>query len=98
MTEYFYDATELAKTRRNNVTTEQFYVTIELARLGGISIATKLSMIESFATHERAGRTKAGTHDSVALCCVAIEEAMHARQTRPGAYDRPWARTIEVHA
>ena len=80
--EYFYVTTELAKTRRN-------YVTIELARVGRISIATKLAMIESFATHERDGRTKVGAHNSVALCCVATEVAMRARQTRIGAYDRP---------
>ena len=27
-------------------------------------------------------------HDSVALCCVTIEKAMRAQQTKPGAYDK----------
>ena len=64
---------------------EDFYVTTDLAT------------IESSVAHERAERLKAGAHDSVALCCVAIEEAMSARKTRPGSQDRPWACTTEVH-
>ena len=39
---------------------------------------TELAMKESFATHDRVGRTKVGAHDSVAPCCVATEEAMRA--------------------
>ena len=94
--ERFSVATELAKARRNYVTTEQFYVAIELARVGRISISTKdfyvmieLAMTESFAAHDRVGRAKAGAHDSVAPCCVATEEAMRARQTRLGVRDIP---------
>ena len=37
-------------------------------------------MTESFAAHDRAGRVKAGAHDSVTLCCVATKEAMCVRQ------------------
>ena len=66
--------------------TEDFYVSIELATT------------ESFAAHSRAGRAKVGAHDSVASCCVMKKEAMCARQTRPGAHDRPWARTTEARA
>ena len=65
--------------------TKQFYVAIELARVGRISIAiedfyvaTELATIESSIAHDRA-REKAGVHDSVALCCVAIKEAMCAQ-------------------
>ena len=36
----------------------------------------------SSTAHDRAGRAKVGAHDSVASCCVAIEEA--------------WVRTIGV--
>ena len=75
---------------------EQFYVAIDLARGGRISIAIQdfyvaieLATTESFAAHDRVGCAKTGGNDSVALCCVAIEEAMHARQTRPGGRDRP---------
>ena len=38
-------------------------------------------------------------HDSVALCCIAIEKGMRAGQTRPSTHarDRPGrARTTEV--
>ena len=96
MTDYFYVVTELAKARRNYVATEQFYVVIELARVGRISImtedfyvATELATIESPAAQDRVGCAKAGVHDSVVSCCVAIEEAMSARQTRPGVRNRP---------
>ena len=85
-TEYFYVAIELAKARRNYVATEQFYVAIELARVGRISIAiedfyvtTELATIESSIAHDRAGREKAGAHDSVVPCCVTTKEAMRAR-------------------
>ena len=40
------------------------------------------------APHDRARLAKAGAHDSVAPCCVAIEEAMRARQTMPVGYDK----------
>ena len=79
MIEYFYVATELAKARRN-------YVAIELARVGRFSIVTEdfyvvieLATTESFAAHDKAGRAKVGTHDSVASCCVMIEEAIRSR-------------------
>ena len=75
MTECYYVATELAKSRRNYV-------------------ATELAPKKSSVAHNRVGRTKAGAHDIMALCCVAIEEAMCVRQTRPGAHDKPWAHTI----
>ena len=54
----FYVAKELARVRRISIPLEDFYVVIELA-------TTKSS-----AAHYRAGRTKAGAHDSVALCYV----------------------------
>ena len=54
---------KLARVRRISVTTKDFYVVTELA------------MTVSSAAHDRVGRAKAGSHDSVALCCVAIEEA-----------------------
>ena len=67
----------------------KFYVAIELASVGRISIAMEdfyvlieLATIESSAAHDRAGRAKAGMHDSVVLCCVTKEEAMPVRQTR----------------
>ena len=89
MTEYFFVAIVLAKERRNYVAINQFYVLIELARVGRIYVAiedfyvaTELAMIESSATHDRAGRAKAGTCDSVVLCCVVTEEAMSG--DRPG--------------
>ena len=76
--------------------TEQFYVVIELARVGRISVmiedfyvATKLATTESSAAHDKAGCEKAGAHDSVAPCCVATEEAMCARQTRLSVRNRP---------
>ena len=53
-------------------------------------------MTESFVAHDRAGRAKAGVHDNVAPCCVATEEAMCARQTKPSAHDRPWVCPTEV--
>ena len=68
---------------------KQFYVAIELAKVGRISIATELATIESSAAHDRARHEKTGAYDSVAPCCVTIEEAMHARQTRPDARDIP---------
>ena len=69
-TEYFYVATKLAKARRNYVMTKQFYVAIKLARVGRISVTTELATIESSATHNRVGRAKVGTHDSVVPCRV----------------------------
>ena len=52
--------------------TEQFYVAIELARVGRISIATEdfyvtieLDTTESSTAHDRAGRAKASVHDRV---------------------------------
>ena len=81
--------TELAKSRRNYVTIEQFYVAIELARVWRIYVGTEdfydlieLATTESSIAHDRARR------------CVAIKEAMLARQTRSGAHDRD-ACTIE---
>ena len=90
-TEQFYVATELAKARRNYVAIEQFYAAIELAKVGRISILIKgfYVMTESSATHDKAGRAKAGAHDSVAPCCVATKEAMCAQQTRLGTRDGP---------
>ena len=35
--------------------------------------------------------------DSVALCCIATEKAMHARQTRLGAHDKAGAPRLGVH-
>ena len=94
----FYVGIELAKARRNYVAIEQFYVATELAKVGRIYVVTKdfyvateLATTESSATHDKAGRAKASTHDSVTPCCVPTEEAMCARQTRLGAHDRPWA-------
>ena len=80
----FYVTIEFASVGRISITTEDFYVVIELAT------------IESSTAHDRARRAKAGVHDSVALCCVTKEEAMPARQTRRGAHDRPSAHTTEV--
>ena len=51
--------------------TKQFYVTIELASIGRIFVATELAMTGSSVAHDRAGRVK----------------AMLARQTMPGVYD-----------
>ena len=66
----------------------QFYVAIELARVGRISIAiqdfyvaTKLATIESFAAHDRVGHVKASVHDRV-WCHVV------SRHRRPCAHDR----------
>ena len=50
-----------------SVAFEYFYVKIALA------------MTESSASQDRAGRTKAGTHDSVALYCVVTEEAIRVQ-------------------
>ena len=76
---------ELAKARRNYVTIEKFYVVIDLVRVGRISIVTKdfyvvteLATTKSSVAHDKARRAKASVHDSVALCCVVIEVAMHA--------------------
>ena len=95
----------MAKSRRNYVTIEQFYVAIELARVGRISVliedfyaAIELATTESSTAHDRVGRGKVGAHDSVTPCCVATEEAMSEQQTRPGAHDRPWVCTIEVRS
>ena len=55
-------------------------------------------MTKSSATHNKAGRAKVGAHDSVASCCVMVEEAMRSRQTRLGTRDRPWARKTEMRA
>ena len=55
--------------------TEDFYVT------------TKLATIESSVPRDRAGCAKVGVHDSVVLCCVAIEEAKLALQAL-GSHDR----------
>ena len=102
---YFYVATELAKARRNYVATKKFYVAIELARVRRISISTEdfyvaieLATIKSSASYDRVGHAMVGVHDSVALCCVAIEEPMHTRQTRLGMHDMPWVRMTEVRA
>ena len=85
--------------------TRQFYVVVELARVGRISVVTEdfyvtteLATTKSSAAHDKVGRAKAGAHNSVAPCCVATEEAMCTRQTRPGVHDRPWACTTEVLA
>ena len=77
MIEKFYVVIELAKVGRIFVVTEDFYVTTELA------------MTESSAAHDKAGCAKASAHDSVALCYVVIEVAMHAWQIRPDAHNRP---------
>ena len=42
------------------------------------NVAIELATIESSTAHDRTGRAKAGTHDSVASYCVATEEGMHA--------------------
>ena len=83
--------------------TEKFYVVIELARVGRISIAIEdfyvtieMATIENPAAHDRAGCAKASTHDSVALCCVVTEEARRARQAMSRAHDRPWVRTTSI--
>ena len=49
---------------------------------------TKLVTIESSTVHDMAGRAKAGANDSATPRCVATEEAMSVRQTKPGARDR----------
>ena len=76
--EGFYVAIEFGQARSFLVATECFYVMTELAKVGRISISIELATTESFAAHDRAGRNKAGAHDSVAPCCIAIEEAMCA--------------------
>ena len=76
--EGFYIAIEFGQARSFLVATECFYVVTELARVGKISIAIELATTESFAAHDRVGRAKASAHDSVAPCCVAIEEVMCA--------------------
>ena len=55
----------MAKAERNYVATEKFYVAIELAKVGRISVAIELATTESSATHDSARRAKAGAHDSV---------------------------------
>ena len=59
----------------------------ELAKVGRISVATKLATTKSFVAHNRIRRVKVSAHDNVEQCCVTTEEAMHARQTRPGPRD-----------
>ena len=49
---------------------------------------TKLAMTKSSAAHDRARRARASLHDSVAPHCVATEEAICVRQTKPGAHNR----------
>ena len=78
---------ELAKARRNYVTTEQFYVTIELARVGRNSVtiedfwvAIKLATAESSTTHDRVRHAKAGTYDSAISRYVLTKEAMRERR------------------
>ena len=51
----------------------EFYVVIE-----DFYVSTELAMIESSSAHNRAGRVKAGAHNSVAPCYVATEKAMRA--------------------
>ena len=81
-----------------------FYVVTKSARVGGIYVvtgdffvATELTTTESSAAHDRAGRSKAGAHNNVAPCCVATEEAILARQTKPSTHDKPWVRTAEAY-
>ena len=52
-------------------------------------VAVELAIVESSATHNRAGSTKAGAHDSAAPRCVRTYKAIRARQTRPGMCDKP---------
>ena len=103
--EYFMLRQSVAKLmERFCVVTEQFYVTIEFTRVGRISVTTEdfyavteLTTIKIFVAHNKAGHAKVGAHNSVAPCGVTTEEARCTRQTRPGAHDRPWARTTKVH-
>ena len=95
--------TEFFQTRSFLVGKECFYVAIEFARVGRISVATGdfyvttvLATTESSAAHDRAGRAKAGTHDSVAPCYLMTEEVMCSRQTRPGVHDGPWVRKTKT--
>ena len=73
------------------IATEQFYVALELARVGRNSIAikefwvvTELAMTESSTAYDRAGHAKAGAHDRSMPHCVVIKEAMCMHQTRSG--------------
>ena len=88
--------TKLAKSRKNYAATEQFYVAIELDRVGRKSVtikdfwvATKLAMIESSAAHDRPGHVKARAHHSAVPRYVMTEKAMLVRQTKPGTCNRP---------
>ena len=109
--ERFCVATELTKARRNYVATEQFYVAIELTRVERIYITiedfyvpTEVATTESSVAHDRAGRVKAGAHDSVASCRVATwysrvvtelaRQGLSTHATRPGrSATTLWART-----
>ena len=66
--------------------TENFWIVIEL-------VTTKSST-----SHDRVGRANNGTHNGATPRCVAIEDVMRVRQTRPSEHDRPWARTTEVRS
>ena len=59
-----------------------------MARVERIYVATELTTTESSVAHDIAGCEKAGAYDSVVSGCVATEEAMHERQTKPGAHDK----------
>ena len=83
--------------------TEQFYVAIELAKVGRISVATEdfyvateLATTESSAAHDRVGHAKADAYDSVAPCCVVTKETILVRQTKPGAHKRGARATGEL--
>ena len=69
--------------------TEQFYVAIELARVGrnyvtteDFWVATELATTESSTAHDRAGRVKVGAQYGAALCC---DRGGHVRVT-----DQAW--------
>ena len=66
-----------------------------MVRVGRIFVVPKdfyfsieLVTTESSAAHNRVGRAKASAYDNVVSCCVAIEEVMRVRQTRPDTYDK----------
>ena len=68
-----------------------------MAKIERIYVATELATTESSVVHDIAGCAKAGAYNNVVSGCVATEEAMHARQTKPGAHDRGARATGEFY-
>ena len=112
MTEYFLVITEFeAKAKRVYVTTEDLMSRqscLKLCRdrvhltsrqrIPGHEVFHVATMGQGTVLQSGYARTvETLCRDSVALCCIATEKAMHARQTRLGAHDKAGAPRLGVH-